>query len=541
MNKQKALHINRIYCLMALLCGVMAGCAKMGTPSGGPRDVTPPGVIGTVPENKTVDFSATEFSIAFDEYVVLRDVDNNVLVSPPVKPKPDIKTKGRSVVVRFRDTLQTNTTYNFQFLNAIADFHEGNLLENFQYVFSTGQHIDSMTIRGQVKDALTLKAVEAESPVCVLLCDDTLGVRYQTRCNKDGTFAFNHIKHDGYKLIALMDDNKNLKLDSIESMAFADTMVMSQPMPADSVAVPLIALMLSKPDREKQRVVGSDFVTRERLRIVTQAPMSNPTLESVTPLYWKLNAKGDTLTVWLAAPADSVRLVLRDDKGLKDTLRMRYRSMGRPPMAATTGNVKPNFTGTLAYYDTLAFTFAKPFTLNRCDSILAYISSDSTEQGVMGCFTPSPLNGNTEHTRSTTLQMDWRPTPGKGYHLRLLTPDTASFRMEVSKPEQYGTIILTMEGEALIELLNEQDEVLQRKPSASKVRFEHLKGGNYRIRAVEDRNGDGKWTPGDYFQGRQPEKVQYFSKTLNVRENWDMEEVWNLNEAPVDDNKTDQR
>ena len=95
------LTIRRLFILLAVAAALLAAaCAKQGYPSGGPKDETPPVVTGTEPESGTLLFDAKEFVIHFDEYVKVKDADNNILVSPPMKQKPEYKTKGRGIVVK---------------------------------------------------------------------------------------------------------------------------------------------------------------------------------------------------------------------------------------------------------------------------------------------------------------------------------------------------------------------------------------------------------------------------------------------------------
>ena len=155
--------------ILVVLSVFLSACAKQGMPSGGPKDVTPPKMRNAQPDNGTLNFNSNGFYVEFDEYVVLKDADNNILVSPPLKNKPDYRTKGHGIQVRLHDTLQPNTTYLFQFKNAVADFNEGNLLPSFEYVFSTGSSIDSMTLRGRVLDAHSLEA--RKETVTVILTD----------------------------------------------------------------------------------------------------------------------------------------------------------------------------------------------------------------------------------------------------------------------------------------------------------------------------------------------------------------------------------
>ena len=136
---------------------LISSCAKQGYPTGGPKDTEPPKSLGTTPANESRHFAESQFYILFDEYVVLKNPDDNVLVSPPLKQKPEYTTKGKGVLVKLHDTLQANTTYLFQFKEAIADFNEGNLLPSLEYVFSTSDYIDSMMVEGKVVEALTME------------------------------------------------------------------------------------------------------------------------------------------------------------------------------------------------------------------------------------------------------------------------------------------------------------------------------------------------------------------------------------------------
>jgi len=557
------------YYISLLICALcLVGCAKQGMPTGGPKDVTPPVVMATDPANETLGFQGEQFTVEFDEYVVLKDVENNVLISPPMNPKPEIKTKGRGIVVKIKDTLRENATYNFQFKDAIADFNEGNLLPSFEYVFATGDNIDSMTVRGNVMDALTLKPVEEKEVVTVLLCDDTMGVRYQTRSDKSGAFQFNYIQPGQYRLVAMKDENKNLKVDSSETVAFADTLVWAVAQPRhhdDTVARDSSSmktkrsdkgalLLLSTPDRRRQRIVASDFVAKDRIRIVAQCEMKQLELRCDHLVYLMprltpyQEGKQDTLTLWLPAKVDSLMLVLKDASGMNDTLRMHYRINGRPVPQPKGYGFKPLQQKSLHYYDTLMFVSAKPFPQpSRMDSLLYYLSSDSTSVGYADACSwlkaeaAFRLDG-TRHEDAqqllASIGFDWKPMQGKSYEVKqclTAATDTTHWKVNVTSKDQYGNIYIRLDHakadrQYLVELLDEKHAVVQRRryQEGEKVAFEHLKAATYRVRLVEDADANGRWTEGDFFQGRQPEKVYYYEKTLSLRENWDMEETWTL-------------
>ena len=551
-------------------------CAKQGYPSGGPQDRTPPLVSKATPPNETTDFHAKQFFVEFDEYVVLRDAANNVLVSPPMDPKPEYVNKGRGILVRLRDTLQPNTTYLFQFKEAVADFTEGNVLPSLEYVFSTGGSIDSMTLSGRVVDAQTL--TPHKESVTVLLFDTTLDSAsflppdttlkpaprtiaplYQTRCDKEGHFRFNYIKPGQYRLLAIEDGDKNLLLGIDEPMAFLDTVVTALTMPrtVDSAAdtthatdtlPPAHLLLMSAPDHTAQRVTTSDFTQKGRAIVVTARPMEAPRVESLgDAVVWHLNPSRDTLTLWTRlAATDSLRLVLSDTSGLHDTLRMRYRPVKTPRLSATSATalkIACNCEGSLPYYDTVRLQFSIPVQLHTSDTLplgaLWCLSSDSTTSDTVALRPDSNTLALWDGTLSATA--DWTPEPGKKYTLRLLPGvlhdlygqqnDTMVWITKVSQPEQYGNLSVTLTGSTerhIVELLNEKGDVLQRRPASDKVVFPHLKPAKYCLRAFDDRNGNGRWDAGDFYKNLQPERVTYFEKLLDVRANWDFEEKWTI-------------
>ena len=125
--------------LLCLLISLfIASCANQVTPTGGKKDTTPPVVLDYEPDSATVFFDAQQITLVFDEYVQLNDVFNQVIVSPPLDATPEIKLKGKTVTINLNSELKQATTYTINFGQAIKDITEGNALENFTYVFSTG-------------------------------------------------------------------------------------------------------------------------------------------------------------------------------------------------------------------------------------------------------------------------------------------------------------------------------------------------------------------------------------------------------------------
>ena len=140
--------------LIIIQTGILIfGCARTSVPTGGPKDKEIPVILKSVPENGAKNFRGNEIIVSFDEYVVLDQITEKFMVSPPMKKRPDIFTKGKSIRIGFENELRDSTTYTFYFQDAIRDLNEGNAINNYQFVFSTGPFIDSLSVTGNVYSA----------------------------------------------------------------------------------------------------------------------------------------------------------------------------------------------------------------------------------------------------------------------------------------------------------------------------------------------------------------------------------------------------
>ena len=160
--------VTKVFLLFTAL-SLFFGCANMKSPGGGPKDIYPPIVEESDPPNYSTYFNSKKITLTFDEFVTVSDVVKEVFISPPLQSSPEIKTKGKSVIISFDEILLDSTTYSIFFGKAIKDLTEGNPLENYNYVFSTGAKIDSLSIVGEVMDAFELKPRE---DVLVMLYED---------------------------------------------------------------------------------------------------------------------------------------------------------------------------------------------------------------------------------------------------------------------------------------------------------------------------------------------------------------------------------
>src|SRR6195952_3464349 len=165
MLNKKSLFFGLIFCSFCAIL-LIFGCASRQLPQGGPRDHDPPKLLKAFPENMTRHFKAKTIKLDFDEFFKLTNIYSEITMSPTPAKLPEYKTKDKSLIINLKDTLEKNTTYVINFGKAIADVNEGNVLKNFTYVFSTGEHIDSLSVSGTVTNTVTQ---QREKDVTVML------------------------------------------------------------------------------------------------------------------------------------------------------------------------------------------------------------------------------------------------------------------------------------------------------------------------------------------------------------------------------------
>ncbi|MGL5318165.1 MAG: Ig-like domain-containing protein [Bacteroidales bacterium] len=287
------------------------------------------------------------------------------------------------------------------------------------------------------------------------------------------------------------------------------------------------------------------------------------------------NATKDTISFWLKDPSvemnDTLRIeanYLRSDSTLKlvpyaDTLQFVYRKAEETEKAEKESkkkkkkeeeekpeivflNITPQFQKDFEITGKTTYQFDEPVV--KLDPKFFHVDekADTLWKSV-----PFELEGDSVSSRRLTVKRKWEP--GKEYRITIDSASVYSLygkfnnrneqSFKVKMPEEYSGLFFTMSGlpdstKVFVELLNDQDKPVRREPVVNNVaEFFYVKPGKYYARAIVDQNGDGKWTTGNYKAKRQPETVYYYSKALDLRQNWDVEQPWNVIELPLEQQK----
>ena len=337
------------YAMSLLLALALVACASIGTPDGGPYDEEPPVLLKATPVLNATGVTVAKITLEFDENVTLENAFENVVVSPPQLQMPEIKYSGKKIMVELFDTLKPNTTYSVDFGNAIVDNNEHNPYENFAYVFSTGEAVDTLAVSGVVLNAADLEPIKGMIVGLHSCLDDSafskLPFERVSRTDSRGRFTIKGIAPGKYRVYALSDANQNYLFDQkSEAVAWLPTVIEPHAAPAvrpdtiwrDSITIDTIRYInytRFMPDDLVLRVFKEDFMTQylvkqtrdqhNKLALFFAAPNNTlPQLEGLdfdlTDAYiLETSARMDTLVYWLK---DSM-LYRNDTLALKLTYR----------------------------------------------------------------------------------------------------------------------------------------------------------------------------------------------------------------------------
>jgi hypothetical protein len=525
---------------------ILAGCAQMQIPGGGPRDNSPPKVIKYLPDSGARNFSGTGFRIQFDEFISLRDVSGNLIVSPPLEKNPDVKIlKGKTLAVDFNSPLKPNTTYSFYFGNAIADIREGNVQENFRFVFSTGNYLDSNTISGRVSDALTQEAGKGFKVMLFSNPPDAdfqnLKPDYMTKSGPDGSYSLKHTRPGKYFVLALEDKNDDFNyLPGSERVAFSDQL-------PDTGVNRILNLMYFTELPRKTFASSSGLVSSGHYRWTFSRPLGKPdfVFPGIKPSKdtFLLNAGRDTLDYFFKTPAsDFFNVIIKEPTAdYLDTFRIFFEKT-----AASKKEISFSLQPVFSSPD-LKQSFFSPIVLKSPAPIAGWhfdgeipevIWSDKRalhEDALSFEIGVREIKLGLENAKGG---FPWEPEID--YNLTLLpgiftdffgrTNDTLHLKFSTDAPEKYGTMKWTLElptGKNFIfQILGPSGNVVHSGKAGSAWKSGYLKPGSYRARLIEDTNDNGVWDPGDVVLRKQPENTIYFPGKIQIRADWDHEEKW---------------
>lgn len=510
-------------------------CAKRGSITGGPKDTIPPSIINAYPDNYTTNFSGNEIKITFNELIKVKDINKQLIISPPLKNKPTIVPQGSAnkfISIKISDTLQPNTTYSFNFGQSITDNNEGNPYSQFKYVLSTGSYIDSLALMGKIKDAynqqpdnfvsvqlydaqtFTDSTVYKEQPLYVTNTLDSLKV-----------FALENLKAGNYQIVALKDNNNNYKFDPKQDKIGFLTHKIS--VPNDTLFEmelfkEKVNFKAERPYQQTNNKLYMGFEGEPKGAKITATDGVNS-----VPLVMTKFPKKDTDSVQLFIPmikADSLVISVE-----KDNFNKTFTTKIKEQKETDTLNISSVQKGTLHFRDIYTINTATPLKNIQKEKI-TLLNKDSVAVAFDYVY----------NEFEQEIKFDFKKEENQKYQIEFLPDafediyntknDTLSFTFSTRNFSDYGNLRVNLNSAKrfplILEVLTAKGEVKYSAISTDEkqLQFDIIEPSLYTLRIIYDDNGNGIWDTGNYLEKRQAEEIEYYPKEIDVRANWDVEQ-----------------
>ena len=541
-------HIVKIAFLSLTLLFVR--CAQVVPLSGGNKDEEPPKLLEAIPLNASTNFTASVVTLKFNEFITLKQISSELLVSPSLKNNPEIEADGKKVRIKLKkEDLRPNTTYKIFFGNAIADMHEGNSLKGFEYIFSTGPTIDTLKLSGNVISAfeneepgetvvgLYIKSdITNDSFVCKKRPD------YVTRGDAKGGFKFSYLPNVDYALVAFTDKNKNFTYEKdAEKIAFSSDAV--HPLKDTNPQIRLFSEIPSKLFIKRSAIVYAgklQVIYNKRSKFKVELLKKNETVF----YYEDAQSERDTLNIFYTSKADSIQLSIKSllqDRA--DTLRLLLPKT--KAFKAKSLVLDPNF-------DNGVLERESPLIL-RSNNLLDEVKLAKNKFSMKYKKDSIEVNEALDMTLIDPLHLEVNNKLQEGIDYRIIADTAAVFDQQgryndslkidvkLRTKAELGHLSLNMlfnlKQSYIVQLLGEKGKVeLERTVSFSlsssnkvKLDLEGVKPGTYSVKVIFDTNENNKWDTGDLMKKKQPENVFFSNKQIKVMPDWDVEEEIRVN------------
>ena len=523
---------------------LVGGCASQKTIQGGPRDSIAPKVLRMVPENLTTNFNAKTITIQFDEYFKLNDQFREFSVSPDMERLPQLKIKKRMLEISFQDTLEKNTTYTLNFGKSIADINENNVIKNFSYVFATGPKLDSLSISGQVVDALSGEPILDALAFIVPIDRDTIIGKakpsiYATT-DSSGRFQLNNLRENTYKVYALREKTSDKIYQQVsDEIGFLRDSVVLKTNVSD------LKIKVFKEDPQEFRLIDRKIAPDGTILVTWNQKLRQPSVVITEPSNLdpakqiQFSRTNDSVRVWLNDLSfDSTKVSILEAGKLLQTVKLTrgkkdtYTQALMPADNLEGGQLNPN--------TRLRLTFPTPVvSIDRSkiqlleDSVAVtnfQLLKDSVD--FLSYFVQFPWDRGTEY------EMKFNPGAVTGMFDAKNKEFTKAFQL--ASADDYGSLGLSIKvPEAnksyVVQVTNDKKDIISHYVirQDTTLNFNNYRAGKYFLRVVYDNNGNGKWDTGRVSTKQLPEQIYNEPQELSIRANWDRKATITIPKEPA--------
>jgi hypothetical protein len=514
---------------------------------GGPRDQEPPVLLESNPSNQSLNTNPEEIKLTFDEYIKLDNPSKGIVITPRIDKDKVVFTSLKNVVtIKLNQELEDSTTYVFNFQKSIVDISEENPAENLKLVFSTGNSIDSLSISGSINFHFpTSKPDYKNIVVGIYPLGDTTDVftappYYLSQVDTLGNFAITNIKNGNYLAYAWRDANGTLKAESkSEEYDFLlDTLKLEQ-------NIENVRFNLSKGDLTPIRIVRTGSFGKNFDILLNRSPVETQIENKDLGKEFFYTFSDNRIRIFPNSPKeDSIpfNLNVKDSVGfVKDSLIWAKftESERRPEKLQITPNSGKSFYKDLEIelkfnkpiksisLDSLFITYDTASIIPVRRSMMAFEDSTKMDLLKIRLSIPDSISKDIFTIKaSDSTFMDIENQLNE-------TPLSANYRKlkRESLADEIKGSILGAKPPFIVQLINSKNETVREQflENSNDYSFKLLEAGTFKIRVIEDLNGNKRWDPSNFNQRRLAERVFYFfnaeqEQALIIRSGWTLDE-----------------
>ncbi|MBT1685181.1 Ig-like domain-containing protein [Dawidia soli] len=541
-------------------------CARQTAPTGGPKDTIPPVLVKAVPYINQTNFKDKELTLTFDEALLLNNPKEQIIVTPDIQKKYDINVKKNVVHMTLDTELKDSTTYTFNFRDAIQDITEKNPAKNIKLAISTGPYVDSLIIQGLIYDPL--RPVPVKEATVALFESDTFNIfqhtpAYITKTNETGLYALENLKPGTYYVFAIDDRNRNLIADSkTEQYGFIGTPIELK-RNQKQIDIPIIKLDTRQLKLTNSRPYNTYFNIKLSKNLATYKLTSDSS-------EWLFSAFGEdpanirVYNTFDNTDSTAIRLTARDSiyNRIDTVIYAKFTDREVKPEAFSSKTDgfkvfarKGFITGQVQFskplleinYDSILYQIdsAKVVTFSKGDIQWDSLHNRITIQKTFDAkllIEPEPVKDTPKPKPVTTEKGQSKQQPKKVIKNRFylgnaafisIERDSSKASEETLRPitlEETGVIstqIQTKEAHFIVQLLDKSNNVVKVIHDKKNAVFEDVIPAEYQIRLIIDYDGNGEWSPGNFFRKVEPEPTIYYlnekdNPIINLKANWEI-------------------
>jgi coenzyme F420-reducing hydrogenase delta subunit len=527
----------------------LSNCANIIPPSGGEKDTQAPVLVKSNPLPGSINFNSKKIILEFDEFFNLDNPLQNIVISPPMTKSPEYKIIGKKLIITIKEELKKEVTYNINFGDAIKDFNEGNILKNYSFAFATGALLDTLQLKGTIKNAEDNVASENVIVALYKTLDDSVVYNskpyYFSKTDKGGNYLITNIHSGTYKLFALKDENIDYIYNNNEMIGFADEPLIIY----DTMPVTNMDMKLFRESASKTQLIEVSNPELGIIKFIYNRPIQNfkfdasiykkediatinPTKDTITYYYSNYDIKNTVFYITtnntLQDTVSKELFYIKESEIDKNRIRLVTKSASGGKASMNKSSTKHDLN------KSFVVNFNRPFTIVDESKIEVYQDSILLNKEAYSI--------SQDAKDKTILSINSQFLSNKNYSILIkenaikdilgFTNTTLSKSFSTTTVEDYGTIIITNSitnnKSYILQLKDANDIIVYRVIMKStdlnkKIILDKYLAGIYKLTVIQDDNNNKRWDTGNYSSKTQAEKIFTINNNINLKAGWETE------------------